>query len=265
MRIVSMRTKYCPAQISVTDKIMSHGGIVRAVMIAHNAGRVPCAAPGVAAGARWRVISDAKKAPPKRGLKVRYAKAGAEDIPPSILLDQTQCVVVPVADTACRMAAAMPRAAPKLQPQADALLCFLVKVYPASKSCHWPWWTALRAAGVPIVASWIDAPFNHDGSEPSSTEWAEHWERCCREAAEADIALMYACAEERQNGALIEVGAALGAGKQVYLVSPHDWSWKHHPRVRVFDTLEAAIVAIMAGTAGERARQGRPRDRLSYN
>jgi hypothetical protein len=71
-------------------------------MIAHNAGRVPCAAPGVAAGARWRVISDAKKAPPKRGLKVRYAKAGAEDIPPSILLDQTQCVVVPVADTACR-------------------------------------------------------------------------------------------------------------------------------------------------------------------
>jgi hypothetical protein len=47
-------------------------------------------------------------------------------------------------------------------------------------------------------------------------------------------------------GALIEVGSALGAGKRVYLVSPHDWSWKHHPRVRVFDTLEAAVTAIMA-------------------
>jgi hypothetical protein len=52
---------------------------------------------------------------------------------------------------------------------------------------------------------------------------------------------MYACAEERQNGALIEVGAALGAGKEVYLVSPHNWSWQHHPRVRVFATLEAAV------------------------
>jgi hypothetical protein len=148
---------------------MSHGGIVRAVMIAHNAGRVPCAAPGMAAGAALARYFGCKKSP----AEVRYAKAGAEDIPPSILLDQTQCVVVPVADTACRMAAAMPRAAPKLQPQADALLCFLVKVYPASKSCHWPWWTALRAAGVPIAASWLDQPFNHDGSEPSADHWSQ--------------------------------------------------------------------------------------------
>jgi hypothetical protein len=65
--------------------------------------------------------------------------------------------------------------------------------------------------------------------------------------------LMFACAEERQMGALIEVGAALGAGKRVYLVSPHDWSWKHHPHVRVFDTLAAAVTAIMAGAAGEGA------------
>jgi hypothetical protein len=48
------------------------------------------------------------------------------------------------------------------------------------------------------VASWIDWPFNHDGGEPTSDEWAAHWERCCREAAEADIVLMFACAEERQ-------------------------------------------------------------------
>jgi hypothetical protein len=66
---------------------------------------------------------------------------------------------------------------------------------------------------------------------------------------------MYAGADERQMGALLEVGAALGAGKRVYLVSPHDWSWKHHPKVRRFATLEAAVTAIMAGAAGERARQ----------
>jgi hypothetical protein len=144
---------------------------------------------------------------------------------------------------------------PKLHPQADALLCFLVKVYVASKAKHAVWWQALRAAGVPIVASWIDAPFNHDGSELSADEWREHWEKCCREASEADIVLMFACAEERQNGALIEAGAALGAGKRVYLVSPHNWSWKHHPRCRTFATLADAITAIQAAAAGERARQ----------
>jgi hypothetical protein len=82
------------------------------------------------------------------------------------------------------------------------------------KAKHAVWWQALRAAGVPIVASWLDQPFNHDGGEPSADEWSAHWDRCCREAAEADIVLMYAGAEERQNGALIEVGAALGAGKR---------------------------------------------------
>jgi hypothetical protein len=153
------------------------------------------------------------------------------------------------------MAAAMPRAAPKLQPQADALLCFLVKVYPASKSCHWPWWSALRAAGVPISASWLDWSHNHDKTEPSPAEWLEHWQRCIREASEADIVLLFAGASENQNGALLEAGAALAAGRQVFLVSPHARSWKHHPRVRVFATLEAAVTAIMAGAAGERARQ----------
>jgi hypothetical protein len=31
------------------------------------------------------------------------------------------------------------------------------KIYPASKSRHWPFWTALRAAGVPIAASYAIA------------------------------------------------------------------------------------------------------------
>lgn len=47
---------------------------------------------------------------------------------------------------------------------------------------------------------------------------------CVEEAAAADIVLMYAREDESQNGALIEVGAALAAGKRVFLVSPHNWS-----------------------------------------
>jgi hypothetical protein len=108
---------------------------------------------------------------------------------------------------------------------------------------------------LPIVASWLDWSHNHDKTEPDSDEWAAHWERCCREASEADIVLAYCRADENQNGAFLEIGAALGAGKQVWLVTPHNWSWKHHPRVRVFDTLEKAVEAIMAAAAGERARK----------
>jgi hypothetical protein len=57
------------------------------------------------------------------------------------------------------------------------------------------------------MAGWLDASFNHDGSEPSPSAWAEHWSRCIEEAAAADVTLLYACAEERQMGALMEVGS----------------------------------------------------------
>ena len=119
-----------------------------------------------------------------------------------------------------------------------------ITVYPASKSKHWPFWCALRAAGVPIAASWIDEPFNRipDGAPP---DWILHWTRCLNEASAADIVLMFAQEGENQNGALIEVGAALSAGKRVYLVSPHDWSWAHHSRVKRFDTLADAVAAIV--------------------
>jgi len=129
-----------------------------------------------------------------------------------------------------------------------------VKLYVASKSRHWSFWAALRACGLPVAASWIDAEFNRTGAEPSPDHWVRHWETCCREAAEADITLMVAHEDERQMGALVEIGCALAAGKRVFLVSPHDWSWAHHARVRRFDSLADAVTAIMAGAMGERLR-----------
>jgi len=33
------------------------------------------------------------------------------------------------------------------------------------------------------------------------------------------------------------------------------WSFQHHPRVRCFDTLEAAVAAIVAADKGERMRR----------
>jgi hypothetical protein len=128
-------------------------------------------------------------------------------------------------------------------------------VYVASKSRHWPWWQALRAAGLDIQASWVDWPPNQDCSEPSADEWRDHWKGCIVEATKADVILVFAQADERQNGALIELGVGLASGAMVYVVSDSAWSVSHHPRARNFRTLADAVTAIVAADAGERARR----------
>src|SRR5262245_50320154 len=53
-------------------------------------------------------------------------------------------------------------------------------------------------------------------------------------------------AMKARRHALIEVGAALAAGKQVFLVSPDWWSLGNHPLCRLFETIEDAVSAICA-------------------
>ena len=136
-----------------------------------------------------------------------------------------------------------------------------MKVYVASKSRHWPWWCALRSAGIAITSSWIDAPFNHTGGEPP--DWGLHWQKCIDEASAADVVLCFAQEGENQNGALIEVGAALARGRSVFLIAPYAWSWAHHPQVRRFDTLAAAVEAIAAMTSSSLPTPGRRRSAQS--
>jgi len=57
-------------------------------------------------------------------------------------------------------------------------------------------------------------------------------------------ALFISNAAETACGALLEAGAALAAGKQVYVVSPDEWTFAHHPNCRVFASLEEAANAI---------------------
>jgi hypothetical protein len=91
--------------------------------------------------------------------------------------------------------------------------------------------------------------------EPSQSDWAQHVEVCLNEARESDAALLYAQLDDRPHfGALLEAGAALGAGK-CYLVSPWPWEFlRHHPRCRSFETTATAVAAIMAQVAGDQAR-----------
>jgi hypothetical protein len=55
------------------------------------------------------------------------------------------------------------------------------------------------------------------------------------------VTLFYAGEDERQCGALLECGAALAAGKRVFVVSPYQWTFANHERCRRFDSLEAAV------------------------
>jgi hypothetical protein len=89
---------------------------------------------------------------------------------------------------------------------------------------------------------------------------SEHWRKCIAEASEADVCLFVCNEGETACGQLLEAGSALAAGKQVFVVSPYEWTFANHPRCRTFATLEDAVTAIKAMEAGERAR-GRKRER----
>jgi hypothetical protein len=54
-------------------------------------------------------------------------------------------------------------------------------------------WQRLRAAeGLSIRADWVDWPLNRpDTREPTGSEWREHSDKCMRQAAAADITLLY--------------------------------------------------------------------------
>jgi hypothetical protein len=120
-----------------------------------------------------------------------------------------------------------------------------VKIYPASKAKHAPWWRALRACGLPIEATWPDWPLNEPGAPaPTADDWRAHWDNCITGAAAADVLLFVDQVDETAKGALVELGAALARGRRVFMVSDRDWSFRHHPLVTSFKTLADAVRAL---------------------
>jgi hypothetical protein len=85
------------------------------------------------------------------------------------------------------------------------------KLYVASKSRHCHFWQGISAAGLDVIASsWIDWPPNFSNEDPTAEQCAEHWQRCCEEAASCDVLLLFAQEGEQQRGSLVELGACLG-------------------------------------------------------
>jgi hypothetical protein len=128
-----------------------------------------------------------------------------------------------------------------------------MKIYCASKArpAEITMWKALRGAGVPIAADWIDSPINGTNAEASCDMWARHWQKCLQQAAAADVTIFYAPEGATQCGSLIEIGSALQAGREVWIVSDYPWTIANHPRCRVFASIEACVAAIVARQDGE--------------
>lgn len=109
-------------------------------------------------------------------------------------------------------------------------------IYIASKAKWGPRWQQLRRAGVPIISTWID-----ESGVGETTDFPDLWDRCIREASSCSALIYFQMTGEEMKGALVEVGAALAAGKPVFIAEAFVGSWLHHPLVHVCDGLEGAI------------------------
>jgi hypothetical protein len=117
-------------------------------------------------------------------------------------------------------------------------------IYVSSRSRRGQLWRELRDQGVPIAASWID-----ESGPGETSDFGDLYNRCTREAARAAVNIWLALPEDAPwFGALLEVGATLGSGGQVIIVTD-DVSvvrgWDQHPKVTVIDNLHTACVVAM--------------------
>lgn len=120
-----------------------------------------------------------------------------------------------------------------------------LSVYTASKPRHAAMWREIRAAGINVIATWID--FENDRDIDC---FQRLWIQCAHEAAQADVTLLYIEPHDELRGAYVEMGIALASGKRVYLVNPHNVKVTDavsHPRVTVFTNLRTALDAIRLG------------------
>ncbi len=115
-----------------------------------------------------------------------------------------------------------------------------LRMYVASKSCHGTHWRVVRdrAAewGVEITSTWID-----ESGEGESADLSDLWVRCITEAMESDLLVAYHVEGEQWKGAFIEIGAALAAGRWVYVIGRPPGSWINHPRVTLCSSVDDAI------------------------
>ena len=108
-------------------------------------------------------------------------------------------------------------------------------IYVASKAKYAPNWLHYRAKGFEICSSWLD-----EYAPGATHDWSDLWQRAIREASKADVLVIYQSADDVMKGALVELGAALGANVPVFAIGLLDRA-AHHPLVKKFDNVDIAM------------------------
>jgi hypothetical protein len=109
-------------------------------------------------------------------------------------------------------------------------------------------WREMRAAGAPIISTWID-----EAGPGETADLGELWARIGREVASARWLVAYVePGDFPLKGALVEVGMALALGKPVTLCAPGVQieerscrpigSWMRHPLVTRLDDVHLALL-----------------------
>ena len=128
-----------------------------------------------------------------------------------------------------------------------------MSIYVASKSKMGPEWKDWRAAGIPIISTWIDECGEGQSVLP------ELWTRCIQEAASAEVLVLVHREGDVQKGALVEMGAALTSGAAVIWVGPDYLTAQRHPLVRHARDIEEAMGMAMTIVAKNHAPESVPR------
>lgn len=115
-------------------------------------------------------------------------------------------------------------------------------IYIASKTKHAKRWKELRAAGYPIISTWID-----EAGAGESEDLSDLWDRCIAEASGCSLLVLYREPDDVLKGGWVELGAALANGVPVHAVGIEGFTIQHHRGIKHFDTIEAALASNKAG------------------
>jgi len=97
-------------------------------------------------------------------------------------------------------------------------------IYIASKIHHAAKWRDFRAAGYPIISTWINY-------EEAVTDYKALWDDCINECMNCNILIVYREPGDNLQGSLVEVGVALGNNAPVIAVGEFERDWHHYREV----------------------------------
>lgn len=109
------------------------------------------------------------------------------------------------------------------------------KIYIASKAHHRPQWRELRNKGYDIISQWIDINDKYS-QDPTGLDYTKLWDACVQDVRKCDILILYVEKDEHLKGALVQLGVALGLGKEIIVTGifgDDNGTWYHNEKIQV--------------------------------